>query len=100
MNLPVFSRCTKCLDGSELSIFHMGGEAPQWDFRRRLENVQKKPPLSLLFEKLKGGGGERHRCCVSVSFSGVGFALLTCQASGYLGSFWTAAEPRDPLTKL
>ena len=55
MNFPVFSICTKFLDGSELGIFYMEREAPQWDFRHHLENgirrVQKKLPLPLLFEK-------------------------------------------------
>lgn len=77
MNLPVFSICTKFLDGSELGIFYMEREAPQWDFRHHLENgirrVQKKLPLTLLFEKLKGEwGGKKHRYCVLVPFSGVG----------------------------
>lgn len=64
MNLPVFGIRTKFLDGSELGIFYMEREAPQWDFRRHLENgirrVQKKLPLPLLFEKLKGEEGGKN----------------------------------------
>lgn len=102
VNLPVFSICTKCLDGSELGIFYTEGEAPQWDFRHRLENgirSQKKLPLPLLFENLKVvgvGGGEQHRCCsrfllwcggeLTMASGSTGFALLTCQTSGGSGS--------------
>lgn len=72
VNLPVFSICTKCLDGSELGIFYTEGEAPQWDFRHRLENgirSQKKLPLPLLFENLKvvGVGGRTTQVLLSVS---------------------------------